>query len=82
MHPLVEILFSLILSISGIFFIKKMSVLKKNKRSRNSFKSFAEKRKNLIKHKILSRWVAVLFTVTLIISISVMIENGTIIVTW
>lgn len=82
MHPLVEILFSLILSVSGIFLIKKMSFLKKNKRTSNSFKSFAEKRRKLLKQKILSKWVAVLFMLTLIISIGVMIDNGTIIVTW
>jgi len=82
MHPYIEILFSLFLAISGTLMIRKLSALKKGRAS-SIKRSYAEEQHlKLLSKKISFRFMVVLFTLVLIIAITVLIEKGIMSVTW
>jgi hypothetical protein len=82
MHPYIEILFSLFLAISGTLMIRKLSSLKKGRASYIKRSYAAEKHIKLLSKKISFRFMVVLFTLVMIITITILIEKGMMSVTW
>jgi hypothetical protein len=82
MHPYIEILFSLFLAFLGMLMMRKLSSLKR-KRTVANRKSYAtEKYFKLLFNKISFRFMMVLFTLVMIIAVTILIENGIMSVSW
>lgn len=82
MHPYIEILFSLFLATSGMLMIRKLSSLKRERTS-NVKRSYAtEKQIKLIYRKISLKFMMILFTLVMIVAITILIEKGIMTVTW
>jgi len=82
MHPYIEILFSLLLAISGTLMIRKLSSLKKGRASYIKRSYAAEKHFKLLSKRISFRFIVVLFTLVMIIAITLLIEKIIMNVTW
>ncbi|MBT2563086.1 hypothetical protein J7E50_22915 [Pedobacter sp. ISL-68] len=81
MHPYIEILFSLFLSVLGILMIRKLNSLKR-RRTPKVKRSYATKKQiKLISRKISLKFMMVLFTL-MIVAITILIEKGIMVVTW
>ncbi len=82
MHPYIEILFSLFLAFIGLLMMRKLSALKR-KRTAPIKKSYAtEKYFKLLFNRISFRFMVVLFTLVMIIAVTLLIENGIMSVSW
>jgi hypothetical protein len=82
MHPYIEILFSLFLAFLGMLMMRKLSSLN-NRRAYSVKKSYAtEKYFKLLFNRISFRFMMVLFTLVMIIAITLLIENGIMSVSW
>lgn len=82
MHPYIEILFSLFLAFLGMLMMRKLSSLKR-KRTSAIKKSYAtEKYFKLLSRKISLKFMMVLFTLVMVVAITILIENGIMTVTW
>lgn len=82
MHPYVEILFSLFLAILGTLMIRKLTALKSERKNAGKRSSVQEKHIKLLSKKISFRFMIVLFTLVMIIAITILIEKGIMTVTW
>jgi len=82
MHPYIEILSSLFLAFLGMMMMRKLSSIKRKQIS-SVKKSYAtEKYFKMLFNKISFRFMMVLFTLIIIIAITVLIEHGIMRVTW
>lgn len=82
MHPYIEILFSIFLAILGTLMIRKLSALK-NSRSSKIKRSYAtEKQNKLLSRKISLKFMLVLFTLMMVIAVTILIEKRIMTVTW
>ncbi|MFC4143114.1 hypothetical protein [Pedobacter mendelii] len=82
MHLYIEILFCIFLAVLGTLMIRKLRALKINKKSHIKRSYVEEKYRNMLSRKISFRFMVLLFTLALIITISILIEKGMMIVTW
>jgi hypothetical protein len=82
MHPYIEIIFSLFLAFLGILMMRKLNSLKRNKTGAKKRSYATEKYFKLLYHKISFRFIVVLFTLVVIIAITILIENGIMSVNW
>ncbi|QNN42588.1 hypothetical protein [Pedobacter roseus] len=82
MHPYIEIIFSLFLAFLGILLMRKLNSLKRNKTGAKKRSYATEKYFKLLYHKISFRFIVVLFTLVVIIAITILIENGIMSVNW
>ncbi len=82
MHPYIEIIFSLFLAFLGILMMRKLNSLKRNKIGAKKRSYATEKYFKLLYHKISFRFIVVLFTLVVIIAITILIENGIMSVNW
>lgn len=81
MHPYIEIIFSLFLAFSGALMMRKLNSLKKNRTGTK--KSYAtEKYFELLYNKLSFRFIILLFTLVMIVVITILIEKGVMNVTW
>jgi len=82
MHPYIEIIFSLFLAFSGILMMRKLNSLKRNKIGVKKRSYATEKYFKLLYNKIYFRFMIVLFTLVMIVAITILIEKGVMNVTW
>jgi len=81
MHPYIEIIFSFFLAFSGIVMMRKLNSIKRNKTGAK--RSYAtEKYFKLLYHKISFRFIILLFTLVMIVAITILIEKGVMNVSW
>ena len=82
MHPYIEIIFSLFLASLGILIMRKLNSLKRNKISVKKRTYATEKYFKLLYNKISFRFMIVLFTLVMIVAITILIEKGVMNVSW
>lgn len=82
MHPYIEIIFSLFLAFLGILMMRKLNSLKRNKTGAKKRSYATEKYFKLLYHKISFRFMILLFTLVMIVAITILIEKGVLNVTW
>jgi len=82
MHPYIEILFSLFLAFFGMLMMRKLSSLKMKKTSAIKKSYATEKYFKLLSRKISFKFMMVLFTLFMIVTITILIEKGIMTVTW
>jgi|GEM_PF-1514535 len=82
MHPYIEILFSLFLAFFGMLMMRKLSSLKRKKTSAIKKSYATEKYFKLLSSKISFKFMMLLFTLVMIVAITILIEKGIMTVTW
>jgi hypothetical protein len=82
MHPYIEIIFSLFLAFLGILMMRKLNSLKRNKTGTKTRSYATEKYFKLLYNKISFRFMIVLFTLVMIVAITILIEKGVMNVSW
>jgi len=82
MHPYIEILFSLFLAFFGMLMMRKLSSLKRKKTSAIKKSYATEKYFKLLSSKISIKFMMLLFTLVMIVAITILIEKGIMTVTW
>ncbi|WP_426327623.1 hypothetical protein [Pedobacter sp. R-06] len=82
MHPYIEILFSLFLAFFGMLMMRKLSSLKRKKTSAIKKSYATEKYFKLLSRKISIKFMMLLFTLVMIVAITILIEKGIMTVTW
>lgn len=82
MHPYIEIFFCLFLIVLGTLMIRKLSILKSQRRKVGKTSYVQEKYRMMLSKRISFRFMVLLFTLILIITISILIEKGMMSISW
>lgn len=82
MHPYIEIISSLFLAFSGALMMRKLNSLKKNRTGAKKRSYTTEKYFKLLYNKLSFRFIILLFTLVMIVVITILIEKGVMNVTW